>query len=69
MVVWLLVELKPNFQHHGMALPMPEVVLSCHGDPPQVTPKLGYISHFWLGSQKCDRAQFELEYFLKSGNP
>ena len=36
MVLWLLVELKPNCQHHCMALPMPGAVLGCHGDPPQV---------------------------------
>jgi hypothetical protein len=34
-VVWLLVELTPNGQHYGMALPMLGAVLGCHGDPPQ----------------------------------
>ena len=68
MVVWLLVELKPNCQHHGMALPMLGAVSGCHGDPPKC-PTLGYISHFRLGSQKCNRAKFELAYFFKNEQP
>ena len=49
----MFVELKPNCQHHSMALPMlgAVLVLGGHGDPRPKGPNLGYKSHVGFGSE------------------
>ncbi len=56
MVVWLLVELKPNSQYHGKALSMLGAVLGCHETRPK-GPKLGYKSYSfgWVRKSETER--------------
>ena len=74
MVVWLLLELKPNCQHYDVWLfqccGRSCAVMGTRLKVPTLGDTLGGTSHFWLGSQKCNKPnEMRAVEFFKTEQP